>query len=133
MAGRDKFLGSQKILRLATVDAGGMPHIVPVWYLFEAGKFYVGTNTNTRKVRNLRKKKLVAFCIDVGTGSPDIIGVMGRGRARLILKKPDVEGIARRILGRYFKTLRGRSARELLEDTDCIIEITPVAYADWKY
>ena len=41
--------------------------------------------------------------------------------------------IAKKILLRYFKTLDGKSARELLEDTDCIIEISPKEFVKWKY
>ena len=133
MASQNKFLKSQKILRLGTIDENGIPHIVPVWYLFEGEKFYIGSNTRTKKVKNLRKKTQVAFCIDIGVNAPEIVGVMGQGKAKLILKKPEVEKIASRILLRYFKTLQNKSAKELLDETDCIIEITPTKYSDWKY
>ncbi|MGC1709234.1 MAG: pyridoxamine 5'-phosphate oxidase family protein, partial [Nitrosotalea sp.] len=39
------FIRTQKILRIATIDAKGNPHIVPVWYNYEGDKFYIGTNT----------------------------------------------------------------------------------------
>ncbi len=133
MAGRDKFLRSQKILRLATVAGDGTPHIVPVWYMFRAGRFYIGTNTRTKKARNLRGSDRVAFCVDEGVRSPDIFGVAGTGRARLILEGPAVKRIAKRILARYFESMADESARELLDDTDCIIEIIPVRYTGWKY
>jgi len=133
MTDQDKFLKSQKVLRLVTIDQKGVPHIVPVWYLFQGKKFYIGTNTSTKKAKNLRKKKQVAFCVDVGVNSPDIVGVMGQGKAKLIVKKIMVKKIAKSILLRYFKTLQNKSAKELLEDTNCIIEITPTKYANWKY
>ena len=133
MFNQDKFLKSQKVLRLVTIDDKGTPHIVPVWYLFSGKKFYIGTNTRTKKAKNLRKKKNVAFCVDVGINSPDIFGVMGKGTAKLILKKSEVEKIAKKILLRYFKTLNNKSAKELLEETDCIIEITPKKYSKWSY
>ena len=34
---------------------------------------------------------------------------------------------------RYFKSLDNKSARELLEDTNCIIEITPKEFSNWDY
>ena len=58
---QDKFLKSQKILRLATIDKKGMPHIVPVWYLYKDGIFYVGTNTKTKKARNVKKITKLVF------------------------------------------------------------------------
>ncbi|MDH2906585.1 MAG: pyridoxamine 5'-phosphate oxidase family protein [Candidatus Nitrosotalea sp.] len=129
----EKFLKSQKILRLATIDSLGDPHIVPVWYMYTSGRFYIGTNTKTRKAKNIKKNSKVSFCVDIGIRSPGIVGVMGIGRARLILKTGMVESLAKRILLRYFKSLKNKSAQQLLNQTDCIIEITPKRITDWKY
>lgn len=126
------FLKEQKILRLATVDKRGNPHLVPVWYHYAGAKFYVGTNTRTKKARNIQKNGKVCFCVDDGVWSP-IHGVMGNGKARLILQQGRVKKIAEKILLRYFKTLKDKSARELLENTDCIIEITPSKITAWEY
>lgn len=130
---RDEFLRSQKILRLATVGRGGRPHVVPVWYRFAAKKFYVGTNTRTQKALNVKRNGAVSFCVDAGVSSPDIFGVMGRGRAGLILEGGRVRKMAGKILLRYFDSLETGSARELLDDTDCIIEITPERLSVWSY
>jgi len=128
-----KFLKSQKILRLATIDDKNNPHIVPVWYEFRNKKFYVGTNTRTRKVKNIKMNPKVSFCVDMGIKSPNIFGVMGIGKARLILEKRQVLFIAKRILKRYFKSLNVKSAQELLDDTNCIIEIFPRKTTVWKF
>ena len=130
---KSEFLKSQKILRLATIDNKKNPHIVPVWYEFKDSKFYVGTNTRTKKAKNIKKNPKVSFCVDTGIKSPDIFGVMGIGKARLILEKNQVSSIAKRILKRYFKNLNVKSAQELLNDTDCIIEISPRKTAVWKF
>ena len=130
---RDEFLKSQKILRLATVGNDGVPHIVPVWYHYAAKKFYVGTNSGTKKARNLERNSAVGFCIDAGVNSPDIFGIMGQGRASLILEKGRVSRMAKKILSRYFDSLEDESAVELLRDTDCIIEIVPAKTMQWSY
>lgn len=130
---KSEFLRSQKILRLATIDSKKNPHIVPVWYEFKDTKFYVGTNTRTKKAKNIIKNPKVSFCVDVGIKSPDIFGVMVIGKARLILEKRQVTFIAKRILKRYFKNLNEKSAQELLDDTDCIIEISPKKTTIWKF
>ncbi len=127
------FVKLQKILRLATIDPKGNPHIVPVWYDYSRAKFYVGTNTRTKKAQNIRQNSKVSFCIDTGINSPDIFGVMGVGKARLILDNRRVQSIAKRILLRYFRSLRNKSAQQLLNDTDCIIEITPKRLSTWKF
>ena len=133
MSQRDEFLKSQKILRLATIGGDGLPHIVPVWYSYTAKKFHIGTNTRTRKAKNLENNKAVSFCVDVGTNSPEIFGVMGQGMAGLILEEKKVKRIAKKILLRYFDSLENKSAVELLDETDCIIEIIPERLTVWSY
>lgn len=131
MSKQDEFLKSQKVLRLATI--GKRLHIVPVWYIYMAKKIYIGTNTGTRKARNVMENRDVSFCVDVGVNSPDIYGVMGQGDASLILEEKKVKKIAKKILLRYFDSLENKSARELLDDTNCIIEIVPERIAVWEY
>ena len=130
---RDEFLKEQKILRLATIDKNKTPHIVPVWYRYSVGKFYIGTNTKTQKAKNIKKNNKVSCCIDVGINAPNIYGVMIQGNASLILENKKVKSIAKNILLRYFKSLGNKSAKELLDDTDCIIEIVPEKFTVWDY
>ncbi|MGI0086657.1 MAG: pyridoxamine 5'-phosphate oxidase family protein [Nitrosotalea sp.] len=127
------FIRTQKILRIATIDAKGNPHIVPVWYNYESDKFYIGTNTRTIKAKNVKQNPKVSFCIDIGINSPEIFGVMGIGKARLILENSHVKSVAKKILLRYFKSLKNESAQQLLKDTNCIIEIIPKKIATWKF
>ena len=130
---RDEFLKTQKILRLCTIDKNNFPHIVPVWYMFSGGKIYIGTDTKSQKIKNLKKNNHVSFCVDVGVNSPNIYGVMGQGIANIILEIPKMKTIAKKILLRYFKTLENKSAKQLLKDTDCVIEIIPEKFSTWNY
>lgn len=75
----------------------------------------------------------MSFCVDVGVNSPDIYGVMGQGIANIILEIPKTKTIAKKILLKYFKTLKNKSAKKLLDDTDCIIEIIPQKISVWDY
>jgi len=130
---RDEFLREQKILRLATIGKNKTPHISPVWYRYSRKKIYIGTNTSRQKIKNLKRNNKVSFCVDMGVNAPDIYGVMGQGNANLILDNAKVKTIAKKILSRYFKSLENKSAKELLDDTDCIIEIIPDKVTVWDY
>ena len=130
---RNEFLKSQKILRLATIGKNKMLHIVPVWYRYTEKKFHIGTNTRTQKAINIKKNKRVSCCIDIGINAPEIYGVMIQGNANLILENNKVKRLAKKILLRYFNTLDNKSAKELLDDTDCIIEIIPEKFSVWDY
>jgi general stress protein 26 len=129
---RDEFLKTQKILHLTTIGSNKTPHIVPVWYMYSSKKIYIGTNTKTQKAKNVKKNNRVAFCVDKGVNSP-IYGVMGQGNANIILENIKVKQIAKNILARYFKNIQNKSAIELLDNTDCIIEITPEKLSIWSY
>jgi nitroimidazol reductase NimA-like FMN-containing flavoprotein (pyridoxamine 5'-phosphate oxidase superfamily) len=133
MKKRDEFLKDQKILRLATIGKNKTPHIAPVWYRYSGKKFYIGTNTKTQKAQNVKKNNRVSCCIDVGVNAPNIYGVLVQGNANLITDNSKVKVIAKKILSRYFKTLENKSAKELLDDTDCIIEIVPEKFTVWNY
>ena len=128
MERRDEFLAEQKVLRLATVSGDGMPHVVPVWFVYRDGAIYIGTNTRTAKAKNISQTGRAAFCVDEGVRAP-LYGVMGRGRARLMTG--DIGGLAREIILRYFDTMQDESAIRLYEETDCIIEITPDHISEW--
>ena len=129
---RDEFLKTQKVLRFTTIGNNKTPHIVPVWYMYSSKKIYIGTNTRTQKAKNVKKNNKVAFCVDVGVNSP-IYGVMGQGNANIILEDNRVKQIAKKILARYFKSMQNKSAIELLDDTNCIIEIIPEKLSTWSY
>ena len=128
----DKFLRDQKIMRLGTVSKDGVPHVVPVWYSYDGKKFQIGTNTRTAKIRNIRSNKRVAYCIDEGVRAPEIKACAGHGTAEIITGSEVLE-IAKSILLRYFESMESKRAQELLDDTDCIIEITPKNSCEWSY
>jgi general stress protein 26 len=100
--------------------------------MYSLKKIHIGTNTKTQKAKNVMKNNKVAFCVDVGVNSP-IYGVMGQGNANIILENIRVKQIAKKILARYFKSMQDKSAIELLDNTNCIIEIIPEKLSVWSY
>lgn len=129
---KEILLKKQKILHLATIDSKGVPHLVPVWYKYIGKKFYIGTNTKTVKAKNIAKNSKVCLCVDVGVWHP-IDGIMCTGKAKIIKDQHAVKKIAGIILLRYFKSLKEKSAKQLLDQTDCVIEITPLKTRTWHY
>lgn len=131
MSRRVDFLRHQKIMRLATTDEHGKPHVVPVWYMYDDNIIYIGTNTRTVKARNVKRTKTAAFCVDEGVRAP-IYGIMGRGPARLIVDPAQVGSLAERILMRYYTDIRQEAAQTLYKDTDCIIAIRVDSIIEWS-
>ncbi len=59
------FLKRNEVCRLATVSRDAMPHVVPVCYLFHEGHFYIVTDYETKKYKNVLENPKVALVVDV--------------------------------------------------------------------
>ena len=86
-----EFLNSQRLGRLATVGADGMPHVVPVavFYDPEAEALVIGANadfgeavmTKSKKFRDAQRRSKVAIVVDAP--SPRILEVRGEAETHL--------------------------------------------------
>ncbi len=61
--GEIKFLCSNEICRIATCN-NDLPHVTPVSYIFDMGKFYFATDYNTLKYNNLKKNNRISLVVD---------------------------------------------------------------------
>jgi PPOX class probable F420-dependent enzyme len=63
-------LASARVARLATVDADGQPHLVPVTFAADGNRIYTAvdhkpkTTSNLRRLRNIQENPLVALLAD---------------------------------------------------------------------
>jgi len=57
------FLRSNEICRVATCK-NNLPHVTPVSYIFNDGKFYFATDYNTVKYANLKKNNRISLVVD---------------------------------------------------------------------
>jgi pyridoxamine 5'-phosphate oxidase family protein len=86
-----EFVNSQRLGRLATVGADGMPHVVPVavFYDPDAGALVIGANaqfgeavmTSSKKFRDARRRPKVALVLD--DPGPRILEVRGQAETHL--------------------------------------------------
>jgi len=53
-----------EVCRFATADSSGMPHVVPVCYVFHEGAFYIATDYETKKYSNVKENPRGALVID---------------------------------------------------------------------
>ena len=66
------FVQTQRVGRLATADAAGNPHVIPVCYAFDGTRFYIPldekpkrvSESKLRRVRNIVARPQVALVID---------------------------------------------------------------------
>lgn len=91
-------LARHRIAHLATADAGGQPHVVPICFVFAEGMLYSVIDRkpkrarpeHLRRVRNLRENPRVAVVMDTYAEDWSRLGyVLVEGTARLIKAGPE--------------------------------------------
>ena len=78
---RDEFLSQPNTAVLATVDAQGRAHAVPVWYLWDGTQFEIIAPERSAKVRHIEQTGRAALCIDSRQGA--VFHVTAEGRCEL--------------------------------------------------
>ena len=105
------FLQSQRNATLATADAAGAPHAVPVCFLADADTVYIAMDEKPKRVDARRLKRmrniaenpqvaLLAHHYDDADWSA-LGWVMVRGRAEIIQEGPEHEEAVRGLRARY--------------------------------
>src|SRR5512135_1044359 len=59
-------LESQQMIWFSSVRPDGRPHLAPVWFVWHAGKIYIGTDPKSVKIRNIRRNARVALALEDG-------------------------------------------------------------------
>ena len=71
------FLSKNEACRIATCH-DGIPHVVPVSYIFENGSFFIATDYETRKYENIKRNKTAALVVDLYSSvGNSAVGVQG--------------------------------------------------------
>jgi PPOX class probable F420-dependent enzyme len=103
-----ELLEARHYATLATLNEDGSIHLTPVWYLFEHGKFYVGSPSSSRKARNVRARPEATIIVDVRRPGSES-WVYASGRVETVIGDESRVTNAK-ILNRYL-------TREAMEDT----------------
>lgn len=107
----------------------------PVWYYFDNERIYFETGKDSKKVRNIRKRNNIYFCID--DTNPPYKGVRGKGTAIISEDISRNIPIAEKIMIKYTGNLDNNMAKFLIDSIkkgeSIIIEIIPHFYATWDH
>jgi nitroimidazol reductase NimA-like FMN-containing flavoprotein (pyridoxamine 5'-phosphate oxidase superfamily) len=132
----EKFLAQPHIMRIAFIDASdGTPIVHPVWYYFENKKFFIATDREGKKAKCLRKNPAIYFLIDLDPVDDPPRGVRGRATATVVDDADYATRVTQRNIDRYLGSPRGKAARRILEmgRKSCVLEVSPIYMATWKY
>jgi F420H(2)-dependent biliverdin reductase len=59
-------LTEERNVWLATTRPDGRPHLVPIWFVHEGGRFYICTQAGSVKARNLQNNANVMLALEDG-------------------------------------------------------------------
>jgi PPOX class probable F420-dependent enzyme len=125
-----EFVQLERVCRVATAGAAGMPHVVPVCHVLSGGKLYIGSGKG-RKVKNLAENPQVTVVVDVYSDAWSTLrGVMLQGRAKVVARGPGFRR-GRDLLYRKYPHYRRDAA--LSPSDSVIIEITPTRVFSWGF
>jgi PPOX class probable F420-dependent enzyme len=84
LAAARRMFGGLPVVSVATLNADGSPHVVPLWFVWRDDALYISTRREGRTWRNVSADPRVAVTIDLGRSWVEIAGVEVRGRAELL-------------------------------------------------
>ncbi len=129
------FAHKQRVARLATADADGHPHVVPVCYAFDGVRFYTPLDEKPkrvegkelRRVRNIEARHEASLLIDQYNDDWSKLGyVLVHGRADLLAPGNEMHVQALVLLRERYIQYRTMSL-----ETQPVIVITPERVVSW--
>ncbi len=112
-------LESQQNIWVSSVRQDGRPHLAPVWFVWHAGKIYIGTDPKSVKSHNIRRNPRVTLALEDGTHP-----VICEGIAHPV-DRPWPEPL----LAAFFQKYEWDMNKE--EQYNDVIEITPEKWLTW--
>jgi nitroimidazol reductase NimA-like FMN-containing flavoprotein (pyridoxamine 5'-phosphate oxidase superfamily) len=125
------FVAWERVCRVATTGAAGVPHLVPVCHVVAGGKIYFGSGDDGRKIKNLRDNPCVTVTVDVYSDHwATLKGVMVQGRARLIERGTRFRQARDRLYRKYPQYPKEAA---ISPSDSVIIEVTPTRVFSWGF
>lgn len=125
------FLALHRVAQVATADARGLPHVVPVCLVVEKGRLYFASGKTGRKLENLRVNPHVAVSADEYVEDwGRLRGVVVTGTARVHARNPTFRRIRRRL---YAKYPQYPTEAALGDGDSVVVEVTPRRVFAWGF
>lgn len=84
----DAFLNHERIGRVATVGGDGLPHVVPLWFVWDGKHLWLNSLTKSQRWTDLMRDPHVAVVIDAGHDFHELRGVEVNGTVDVVGEAP---------------------------------------------
>ena len=128
-----EFLAGNPFCRLGCLDEDGWPYVVPCWFEYGDGGFYIIPRARSAWARHIQRDARVFLCIDDSTRYNRRVLVKGEAA---VLEEPNVGGrwveIARRMSRRYLGELGPQYLEPTLSEPRWLLFVTPLKITTWQ-
>lgn len=115
----EKRLKTERNIWLATNRADGRPHLVPVWFVWQDGRFYIGMQAGSVKARNLADNPKVSLALEDG-----VYVVVCEGTA--VTVPPPIDPALNQLFQAKYDWNFATD-----DESDLLIQITPDKWLSW--
>jgi nitroimidazol reductase NimA-like FMN-containing flavoprotein (pyridoxamine 5'-phosphate oxidase superfamily) len=122
----EQFLLENEACRVAT-SHNDIPHITPVTYIYENGFFFIATDYNTRKYKNLKLNKNIALAVDIYNSSVENKAVVIQGTVDIIERGEEFKKLYQKF-DKKFEWVRNDPWKE---GEAPFIKVTPFSKISW--
>lgn len=124
----EAFLAHAHTVIVATIRRDGTPHLTATWYRWDGDAFWISTNNNRVKYKNLRRDPRLTLLVD---NPPKETSVSAYGSAEFVAFGPAAHDGALAIVGRYVDDPEGYLA-EREGEPRVLIRMRPERLVSWK-
>lgn len=125
----ERFLIEQRTLRLATVGDDGVPHVVPLWFVWHDGAIWLNSLAKSERHGHLRAGRPVGLVLDDGERYEELRGVRMSGRPEIVADDDPVRVEAYRLFARKYFGVDELPNQRSYET----VRIVPDEVASWDF
>ena len=125
-----RFLATEDVAVLATVQADGAPLAMPMWFLHDPAALTMISVEGTQKVRNLRRDARVCVVAEAVAQGGEVQGVTVTGRAEFLGDGPERRALVDRFHAKYRRLERLWNGRAMPPNR-VMFRIAPARVRGW--
>lgn len=84
----DAFLWTERVCRVASVGAGGRPHVSPLWFVWDGAALWLNSLVRSQRWHDLARAPQVSVVIDAGEEYHELRGVELSGQVQVMSEVP---------------------------------------------
>ncbi|MBI3696379.1 MAG: pyridoxamine 5'-phosphate oxidase family protein [Acidobacteria bacterium] len=128
-----EFLSGGVFCRLGCLDEDGWPYVVPCWFEYSGGGFYIIPRARSAWARHIQRNPRVFLCVDDSTTHNCRVLVKGEAS---VLEEPNLGGrwveIARRMSLRYLGEHGPDYLQPTLVEPRWLLFVRPLKMTTWQ-